>query len=77
MITPKGAILPTFAPKIIPVMSNSNYQDSAMEYALWYLEHLLKMEDVMGQRIEQRINELLEQKVREYMEKGGMEKKQL
>ena len=39
---------------------------------MWYLEHLLKMEDVMGQKLEEKINELLERKLRDYVRKDDL-----
>ncbi len=40
-----------------------------MEYAMWYQEHLLRMEDVLGRKMEAKIEELLDRKFHEYMEK--------
>ena len=53
-------------------MAKNKYQDSAMEYSMWYLEHLLKMEDVMGQKLEEKINELLDRKLRDYVRKDDL-----
>jgi hypothetical protein len=50
-------------------MSNVEYQNSAMEYALWYQEHLLRMEDVFGKKLEAKIEKMLDRKIQEYMEK--------
>ena len=40
-----------------------------MEYALWYQEHLLRMEDVFGKKLEAKIEKMLDRKIQEYMEK--------
>ena len=40
-----------------------------MEYAMWYLEHLLRMEDVIGKKLEAKISEMIDKKFHEYMEK--------
>lgn len=40
-----------------------------MDYAMWYQEHLLRMEDVMGKRLEAKISEMLDKKFQEYMER--------
>lgn len=53
-------------------MAKNKYQDSSMEYSMWYLEHLLKMEDVMGQKLEEKINELLDRKLRDYVRKDDL-----
>ena len=50
-------------------MSDVKYQKSAMEYALWYQEHLLRMEEILGKRLEAKIEEMLDRKIQEYMEK--------
>ena len=50
-------------------MPNVERQNSAMEYAMWYQEHLLRMEDVLGRKMEAKIEELLDRKFHEYMEK--------
>ena len=60
---------PTFAPSNINDMSNVKYHHSAMEYATWYQEYLLQMEDIMGKRLESRIEDLIDRKIHEYMEK--------
>ena len=36
---------------------------------MWYQEHLLRMEDVLGRKMEAKIEELLDRKFHEYMEK--------
>ena len=53
-------------------MAKNKYQDSAMDYSMWSLEHLLKMEDVMGQKLEEKFNELLERKLRDYVRKDDL-----
>ena len=45
-----------------------------MEYALWYQEHLLQMETVLGKRIEAKMEEIIDRKFDEYMEKARNEK---
>ena len=55
-------------------MPNEKYQNSAMEYALWYQEHLLQMENVLGKRIEAKIEEIIDRKFDEYMGKARNEK---
>ena len=50
-------------------MPNANYQNSAMEYAMWYQEHLLRMESILGKKIEVRIEEIIDRKFNEYIEK--------
>lgn len=48
-------------------MIKTNYQKAAKEYAQHYVEYLLDMESMLGQQIEKRLNEIVEQKVKEYM----------
>ena len=55
-------------------MPNVEYQNSAMEYAMWYQEHLLKMESVMGKKVETKIEEIIDRKIDEYMKKTRNEK---
>ena len=50
-------------------MSNTKDQNAAMEYARWYQEHLLLMEDVFGKRLEAKMEEIIDKKFHEYMEK--------
>ncbi len=50
-------------------MPNVERQNSAMEYAMWYQEHLLRMEDALGRKMKAKIEELLDRKFHEYMEK--------
>lgn len=51
-------------------MAKKTYHDSAMEYSAWYLDHLLKMEDVMGRHLEEKITQLIDQRIRFYMERA-------
>ena len=74
MIREKGHFVPTFASTNFNDMPNVKYQNSAMDYAMWYQEHLLKMEDDMGKRLEAKIEEMLDRKFHEYMEKLESEK---
>ena len=69
MIREKGHYVPTFASTNFNDMPNVKYQISALDYAMWYQEHLLRMEDVMGKRLEAKIEEILDRKFHEYMEK--------
>lgn len=55
-------------------MPNVERQNSAMEYAMWYQEHLLRMEDVLGRIMEVKIEEVLGRKFHEYMKKKESEK---
>ena len=55
-------------------MPKVEYQNSAMEYAMWYQEHLLKMECVMGKKIEAKIEEIIDSKFDEYIKKTRNEK---
>ncbi|MBR4919936.1 MAG: hypothetical protein IKZ62_01255 [Prevotella sp.] len=48
-------------------MIKTNYQKAAKEYAQHYVEYLLDMEGMLGQQVERRLNELIEQKIKEYM----------
>lgn len=49
-------------------MINPKYQKSAREYAHHYMDYLLDMENVLGHQVDKRLGQLVEQKVREYME---------
>ena len=40
-----------------------------MDYSLSYQEHLLRMEDAIGQRMEAKIEEIIDRKFHEYMGK--------
>ena len=42
---------------------------------MWYQEHLLLMEDELGKRLEAKIDEILDRKFQEYMEKVKNENK--
>lgn len=50
-------------------MIKNNYQQAAREYANQYMDFLLDMESVLGHHVEVRLNQLVEQKVEEYMKK--------
>jgi hypothetical protein len=50
-------------------MINNNYQKAAREYANQYMDFLLDVESVLGHHMEARLNQLVEQKVEEYMKK--------
>ena len=39
-----------------------------MEYAMWYQEHLLHMESIMGKKIEAKIEEIIDRKFNEYID---------
>lgn len=70
MIRQVNRFEPTFALSNINDMSNVKYHHSAMEYATWYQEHLLQMEDTIGKRLESRIEDMIDRKIHEYMEKA-------
>lgn len=59
-----------FAPVIIQlsIMINNNYQKAAREYAHHYVDYLLNIEGVLGHHMDERLSQLVEQKVKEYME---------
>ena len=44
-----------------------------MEYAMWYQEHLLAMEDAIGERLEAKIEEIIDRKFQQYMEQARKE----
>ena len=50
-------------------MSNVKDQNAAMEYAMWYQEHLLRMEDILGKRLETKIEKMIDKKFQEYLVK--------
>ena len=50
-------------------MSNAKFQNAAMEYAMWYQEHLLRMEDILGKRLEAKMEEMIDKKFHEYLVK--------
>ena len=39
-----------------------------MEYAMWYQEHLLQMESILGKKIEAKIDEIIDMKFNEYID---------
>ena len=49
-------------------MPNVERQNSAMEYAMWYQEHLLQMESILGKKIEAKIDEIIDMKFNEYID---------
>ena len=49
-------------------MPNVKHQNAAMEYAMWYQEHLLQMESVLGKKIEAQIEEIIDRKFNEYID---------
>ena len=67
------AFLPNFASSNIDDMSNVESHHSAMEYAIWYQEHLLAMEDAIGERLEAKIEEIIDRKFQQYMEQARKE----
>lgn len=48
-------------------MAKTKYNEAATRYANDYLEHLLSMEDVLGEKVQKRVDELVERKVQQYM----------
>jgi hypothetical protein len=53
-------------------MMKNNYQKAAREYANQYMSFLLDMEGVLGHHVEERLNQLVEQKVEAYMKKNNI-----
>ncbi len=53
-------------------MDKNHSQENAMDYSIEYLEHLLKMEDVMEQHMERKISQMIDQKLRQYVESGRL-----
>ena len=53
-------------------MDKNLSQENAMDYSIEYLEHLLKMEDVMEQHMERKISQMIDQKLRQYFESGRL-----
>lgn len=51
MISVKAHLYLTLQSLNINDMPNVERQNSAMEYAMWYQEHLLRMEDVLGRKM--------------------------
>jgi hypothetical protein len=49
-------------------MQNVKHQNAAMEYAMWYQEHLLQMEGILGKKIEAKIEEIIDRKFNEYID---------
>ena len=52
----------------LSIMTQNKYQKAAREYAHRYVDFLLDMEGVLGHQVDMRLNQLVEQKVKEYME---------
>ena len=50
-------------------MPNAKYQNAAKEYAMWYQEHLLRMEDILGKGLEAKMEEMIDKKFHEYLVK--------
>ena len=40
-----------------------------MDYAMWYQEHLLQMESILGKKMEEKMEEIIDRKINEYIEK--------
>lgn len=53
-------------------MAKNHSQDTAMEYSIEYLEHLLKLEDAMERHMESKISQMIDQKLRKYVESGRL-----
>ncbi len=60
--------MPYLCPVKIKFMPNVKHQNAAMEYAMWYQEHLLQMESIMGKKIEAKIEEIIDRKFNEYID---------
>ena len=48
-------------------MAKTIYQESAMEYAKVYLERLLDLEDLVGQRVEEKLRCMVQDEVKKYI----------
>lgn len=48
-------------------MAKTIYQESAMEYAKAYLERLLDLEDLVGQRVEEKLRCMVQDEVKKYI----------
>ena len=64
----KSAFAPYLCPVKIRFMPNVKHQNAAMEYAMWYQEHLLLMEGILGKKIEAKIEEIIDRKFNEYID---------
>lgn len=64
----KSAFAPYLCPIKIKFMPNAKYQNAGMEYAMWYQEHLLQMESILGKKIEAKIDEIIDMKFNEYID---------
>ena len=49
------------------IMAKTIYQESAMEYAKAYLERLLDLEDLVGQRVEEKLRSMVQDEVKKYI----------
>lgn len=52
-------------------MAKTKYQKAATDYASNYLDELLKMEDILGQGIDRRIDQAVAKYMKEKSEKRG------
>lgn len=52
-------------------MAKTAYQKTATEYAREYLDELLKIEDIMGQALDSRIDEAVAKYMKERSERNG------
>ncbi len=50
------------------MMAKSEYQEAAMNYAMDYLDKLLKMEGVVGSHVEKKLNRIVEQRFKKYID---------
>ena len=48
------------------IMTKKKYQNSALDYAEDYLERIFKIEDDMDNRLEKRIEAIVEEKLQQY-----------
>ena len=49
-------------------MAKTKYQQAGTDYAKNYLEHLLDIEDMLGHDVNERIDKLLDEKLRQYIQ---------
>jgi len=68
MITQNVQFCRIFAARKRSVMAKTEYQEAAMNYAMDYLDRLLKMEGVVGSHVEKKIDRMMEQKFRKYLD---------
>jgi len=50
------------------MMAKTDYQEAAMNYAMDYLDRLLEMEGVVGNHVEKKLNRMVEQKFKQYID---------